>query len=101
MESEILPLHCVTIWIVIAPFIFIKCLRPVVKFWRQQGIKIVLYLDDGFVFALTKHECLTVSETIQKSLSEFGFLINFEKSIFYPTQNVDFVGLTIFFYFSA
>ena len=49
-----------------APFIFTKCLRPVVKFWRQQGIKIVLYLDDGFVIASTKHECLTVSETIQK-----------------------------------
>ena len=25
-----------------ALLIFTKCLRPVVKFWRQQGIKIVL-----------------------------------------------------------
>ena len=30
-----------------APYIFSKCLRPMVKFWRQNCIKIVLYLDDG------------------------------------------------------
>ncbi|VDI14798.1 MFS transporter, SP family, solute carrier family 2 (myo-inositol transporter), member 13 [Mytilus galloprovincialis] len=30
------------------PYIFTKCLRPLVKYWRKNGIKIVLYLDDGF-----------------------------------------------------
>ena len=68
-----------------AQFIFTKCLRPIVKFWRQQGIKIVLHLDDGFVFASTKYEYLTVSENFQISLSKIGLLMNFEKSIFYPT----------------
>lgn len=76
-----------------APFIFTKCLRPIVKFWRKRGIKIVLYLDDGFVFAPSKHECLSVSEFIQNSLSEFGLLINFDKSIFYPTQNLEWLGI--------
>ena len=73
-------------------FIFTKRLRPVVKFWRLQGIKIVLHLDDGFVFASTKYKCLTVSETIQKSLSELELLIYFEKSIFYPIKNVEWLG---------
>lgn len=67
--------------------------RPIVKFWRKRGIKIVLYLDDGFVFAPSKHECLSVSECIQNSLSEFGLLINFDKSIFYPTQNLEWLGI--------
>ena len=41
------------------------------------------------MFASTKYESLTVSETTytQKSLSEFVLRVNFEKSIFYPTQN--------------
>lgn len=33
-------------------FIFIKCLRFLVKFLRKSGIMIVLYLDDGLVFVL-------------------------------------------------
>ena len=34
-----------------APFIFTKCLRPMVKLWRENGLKIVLYLDDGLLMA--------------------------------------------------
>ena len=30
-----------------APYIFTKCLRPLVKFWTFNGIKIVVFLDDG------------------------------------------------------
>ena len=30
-----------------APYIFTKLLRPLVKFWRFNGIKIVVYIDDG------------------------------------------------------
>lgn len=33
-----------------APFIFTKILRNLVRFWRERGIYIVLYLDDGFFF---------------------------------------------------
>ena len=31
-----------------SPYIFTKCLRPLVKHWRKCGIRIVLYLDDGW-----------------------------------------------------
>ncbi|CAC5407366.1 unnamed protein product [Mytilus coruscus] len=30
-----------------APYLFTKCLRPIVKYWRENGVDIVLYLDDG------------------------------------------------------
>ena len=30
-----------------APYIFTKLLRPLVAYWRQQGIHIVVYLHDG------------------------------------------------------
>lgn len=54
-------------------------------------MKIVLYLDDCLVFVPSKQiPCLSVSEFIQISLSEFGLLINFEESIFYPSQNLEF-----------
>ena len=31
-----------------APYVFTKCLRPLVKFWRFNGVKIVVFLDDGY-----------------------------------------------------
>lgn len=34
-----------------APYIFTKCLRPMVRYWRQSGVNIVLYLDDGLGLA--------------------------------------------------
>ena len=32
-----------------APYIFTKCVRPLEKYWRFQGVKIAVFLDDGFV----------------------------------------------------
>ena len=34
-------------WISSGPYIFSKLLRPLVKHWRAQGIKIAVFLDDG------------------------------------------------------
>ncbi|VDI75750.1 Hypothetical predicted protein [Mytilus galloprovincialis] len=39
-----------------APYIFTKCLRPMVKYRRENGVDIVLYLDDGLDIAYT--ECV-------------------------------------------
>ena len=30
-----------------APYVFTKLFRPLVAYWRKQGIHIVVYLDDG------------------------------------------------------
>ena len=30
------------------PYILSKCLRPMVKYWRENFVKVVLYLDDDF-----------------------------------------------------
>ena len=32
-----------------ACYVFTKVMRPLVKYWRQQGIRVVVYLDDGLV----------------------------------------------------
>ena len=30
-----------------APYIFTKCLKPLEKYWRFNGVNIALFLDDG------------------------------------------------------
>ncbi|CAC5360929.1 unnamed protein product [Mytilus coruscus] len=55
------------------PYIFTKCLRPMVKYWCENGKDVVLYLDDGF--------------------EDAGFLINEGKSIFSPVQSLEWLGI--------
>ena len=46
---------CFTVLVVgicTGPYIFTKCLRPLVKYWRENEINVVLYLDDGFGMCL-------------------------------------------------
>lgn len=76
-----------------APFLFTKCLRPIVKYWRKNGVNIVLYLDDGLGMANNKLQCEHHSQFVEKSLSDAGFLVNKEKSIFEPVQVIEWLGL--------
>ena len=64
-----------------------------VQFWREKGIKIVLYLDDGLVISRNKVESLKDSKIVQESLKSAGFHINFEKSEFIPTKKIEWLGL--------
>jgi len=40
-----------------APYVFTKCLRPLVKHWRSLGFFLVLYLDDGWCRAPDEVSC--------------------------------------------
>ncbi|XP_063442628.1 uncharacterized protein LOC134722924 [Mytilus trossulus] len=76
-----------------APYLFTKCLRPIVKYWRENGVDIVLYLDDGLGMGKNKQEASECSSFVKTSLLEAGFLINREKSIFEPVQCLEWLGL--------
>ncbi|VDI53464.1 Hypothetical predicted protein [Mytilus galloprovincialis] len=57
-----------------APYLFTKCLRPIVKYWRENGVDIVLYLDDGLGMGKNKQEASECSSFVKTSLLEAGFL---------------------------
>lgn len=76
-----------------APFIFSKCLREMVKYWRKNSIKIVLYLDDGLGMSSDLENCKYVSKFVRDSLISAGFLINEGKSIFTPVQELEWLGI--------
>ncbi|CAC5391543.1 unnamed protein product [Mytilus coruscus] len=76
-----------------APYLFTKCLRPIVKYWQENGVDIVLYLDDGLGMGKNKQEASECSSFVKTSLLEAGFLINMDKSIFEPVQCLEWLGL--------
>ena len=61
-------------------------LRPFIKKWRGQGIRCVIYIDDGIHGSSSKkstaYHCLTVRDDLENA----GFMLNEEKTRLYPSQ---------------
>ena len=78
-----------------APFIFTKVMKPVVATLRRLGIRVILYLDDMLLMAGSRLATRTHLATALELLSSLGFIVNLEKSILSPTQEIQFLGFTL------
>ena len=78
-----------------ACYAFTKILRPLVKKWRAQGIKVVIYLDDGIFGSLRKTLTEKQKEIILQDLAMAGFTVNFEKSQMTPSTTGKWLGFEI------
>ena len=78
-----------------ACYIFTKMLRPLVRYWREQGVRIVVYPDDGLGAASGSAGALAASELVCDTLNRAGFVINEDKSIWEPTQRLQWLGFVI------
>ena len=78
-----------------ACYLFTKMLRPLVRRWRYQGIRCVVYLDDGINLAPTISDCNRTTEVMTTDLDKSGLLINLPKSNLTPTQCTEWLGTTI------
>ena len=76
-----------------APYIFTKCLRPMVKYWRENGINIVLYLDDGWCVNRNYQSSIQDSVFVFDSLNRAGFVVNDDKSVKQPVTCLTWLGL--------
>ena len=64
-----------------APYIFTKVRRVLVKYWRSNGVKIVIFIDDGIGAAGSHSKCKSVSKFVKETIDLSGFVSNEEKSI--------------------
>ena len=71
-----------------APYIFTKCVRPLQKYWRLQGVKIAICLDDGLVIENDYGDGKMLSSRIKEDLRRVGFVANAKKSILDPVQSI-------------
>ena len=78
-----------------ACYMFTKLLRPLVSYWRGKGIRIVVYLDDGLEAAAGETEATRASKIVQSTLEQAGFRANTEKSVWQPTQRLQWLGFVL------
>ena len=80
-----------------APFIFTKTMRVLVKYWREQAIKISCFIDDGAGVAKDRETTIKQASFVKHSLRQSGFVVNKDKSLWVPTQNMTWLGVKIRF----
>ena len=78
-----------------APYVFTMILRNVASRWRFDGINLVHFLDDFCIFASSKALCLQQMQRIRRDLEALGFVINLDKSVLEPTQELEFLGYEV------
>ena len=78
-----------------APYVCSKVLRQPVKYWRKQGIRIVLYLDDGIGGSCSFSEALSISIKIYRDLLACGLTPNHNKCTWIPVQILKWLGFIL------
>ena len=65
----------VTFWPVLcALHIHYKCLKPLEKHWRIQGINIAIFLDHGWLTEMSFDDCKKLSETVRHDIKDAGLI---------------------------
>jgi hypothetical protein len=75
-----------------AGHVFSKVLRPMVKYWRSQGHRIILYLHDGWGIESNFNTCKAFADRVRQNLESAGFFINKDKSVWEPSRRVPWLG---------
>lgn len=78
-----------------APKVFTKLLKPVYAWFRSEGIRCSYYIDDSINMNPCKIECGHHAKSIANTLISLGYTINEAKSVFKPTQIIEFFGFIL------
>ena len=78
-----------------ACYLFTKLVRPLVKYWRARGLRLVVYLDDGLCAMGGEAKALEASELVRSTLDQAGFVVNAKKSVWRPTQRLQWLGFIV------
>ena len=80
-----------------ACYVFTKLLRPLVRYWRSQGIRVVLYIDDGIIAFPSLEVASDAVEGIIQDIRKAGLTVNEKKSRFVPSQRCVWLGFILDF----
>ena len=75
-----------------ACYLFTKIMRPLIRYWRGRGLKAIIYLDDGIAAVRGRQKALVESTRVKEDIEKAGFIINVEKSVWNPSQTMEWLG---------
>ena len=66
-----------------------------VKFWRREGIKICVHIDDALGASPSLDLAVDEAEFVRNILTQCGFIINSEKSVWQPQKELIWLEIKI------
>ena len=78
-----------------APRTFTKLLRPVAAKLREQGLRLVIYLNDFLLMADSAEKLPAHTQILVNLLQELGFVLNTKKCVLEPSQIIEFLGFVV------
>ena len=79
----------------VAPRVWTKVFKVVIKLARRWGIRCVFYIDDLLVFGRTKQECTLNTATVAALIMHLGYEVEWKKTDLEPKQEVTFLGMVL------
>ncbi len=77
----------------LSPHVFTKVVEAALVPLREQGVRILNYLDDWLILAQSRKQLSAHRDLVLKHLSLLGLRVNWEKSKLVPTQRISFLGM--------
>ena len=74
---------------------FTKLLHSLVRYCRQQGVRVILYLDDGIVAEKSKEQALDTGSMVQRDLRRAGFVTNIAKCKWQSARPCTWLGFEV------
>ena len=78
-----------------ASSVFTKLMKPLITLQRSRDIRIIIYIDDMLIMVDSKEKASQHLEVLVHLLEALGFIINQEKSLLCPVQEIEFLGLMV------
>ena len=86
---------CLPFGLSCAPWAFTKMMKAVVTLLRSWGTRIIIYIDDILIMSESATLAAQHLEVLTHILKCLGFIINTEKSVMTPTQEIEFLGMVV------
>ena len=77
----------------IAPRVFTKLCKAVLKELRLKGIPVLVYLDDWLVWGVSEEVCQRNTKVVLEVLQARGFRVNWGKSRLIPSRTFPWLGI--------
>lgn len=95
-RDQLLAFTCLPMGLTSSPRVFTKVLKPVFSTLRSRfGLTCLGYIDDSLYIADSYLECEEATLHAVNLLSKLGFIIHPDKSVFSPSQRIEFLGFIL------
>ncbi len=79
----------------LSPRVFTKVAEAALVPLREQGVRILNYLDDWLILAQSQDQLCEHRDLVLSHLIQLGLWVNWEKTKLFPMQRISFLGMKL------